>query len=253
MKPPGEAALAHAQLGCKFEVKWTANKIDPRGAPPLVFRAETGTPHLLLLLRPTNNFIMKFVINQTWDSLPVKHEPITITFSPGDHGLLMDVSAPFFNDPAAPSGSPGQPFPGLWDYEVVESFFLNSDTENYLEVEICPHGQHLVLLLSGRGNAFQQGLPLSFQASINGDQWEGRALLPWRYFPPGVNKMNSYAIHGSGEGRTYEALYPIPRDEIVEGQKPNFHLLEYFKDFHLQWIMGDGWVQPDSDLWATAQ
>lgn len=49
----------------------------------------------------------------------------------------------------------------------------------------------------------------------------GEALLPWSYFPPNVNKMNSYAIHGSGEERTYEALYPIPKQEIVEGQKPN--------------------------------
>lgn len=68
---------------------------------------------------------------------------------------------------------------------------------------------------------FKQGLPLSFHASINGNRWVGQALLPWRYFPPGVNKMNSYAIHGSGEARTYEALYPVPRDDIEAGQKPN--------------------------------
>lgn len=49
----------------------------------------------------------------------------------------------------------------------------------------------------------------------------GEALLPWSYFPPNVNKMNSYAIHGSEEERTYEALYPIPKQEIVEGEKPN--------------------------------
>ncbi|CAH2300949.1 Hypothetical predicted protein, partial [Pelobates cultripes] len=54
-----------------------------------------------------------------------------------------------------PPGEPGQPFDGLWDYEVVESFFLNSKTTQYLEVELCPHGQHLVLLLCGVGNAFK--------------------------------------------------------------------------------------------------
>lgn len=60
-----------------------------------------------------------------------------------------------------------------------------------------------------------------FNATTEGDRWKGEALLPWAYFPPNVNKMNSYAIHGSGEKRTYEALYPIPKEEIVEGQKPN--------------------------------
>ncbi|KAM4603758.1 UPF0462 protein C4orf33 homolog [Polymixia lowei] len=192
---------------------------------------------------------MEFVIRHTWDSLPVTHEPVRVNFSPGDGGLKMEVFAPFFNDPAAPAGPPGQPFPGLWDYEVVESFFLDSTTENYLEVEICPHGQHLVLLLSGRRHAFQQQLPLTFSATITGDKWIGEALLPWKYFPPNVNKMNSYAIHGSGEARTYEALYPVPKEDLVEGQKPNFHLLEYFQGFSLQSIMGEGWVQPESDLW----
>uniref|UniRef100_A0A8C1EYS6 Chromosome 4 open reading frame 33 n=2 Tax=Cyprinus carpio TaxID=7962 RepID=A0A8C1EYS6_CYPCA len=182
--------------------------------------------------------VMEFHIKHTWDSLPVDHEP---------DGLLMQVTAPFFNHPPAPAGPPGEPFPGLWDYEVVESFFLNNNTEQYLEVEVCPHGQHLILLLNGKHN-----LPLLFKANIEDNKWKGEALLPWRYFPQGINKMNSYAIHGSGAGRTYEALYPVPREDLQEGQGPDFHQLEYFQDFTLQSIMGDDWVQPESDLWDLA-
>ncbi|XP_016347217.1 UPF0462 protein C4orf33 homolog isoform X2 [Sinocyclocheilus anshuiensis] len=192
---------------------------------------------------------MEFHVKHTWDSLHVGHKPIKIRFSPGEDGLLMQVTAPFFNDPPAPAGKPGEPFPGLWDYEVVESFFLNSNTEQYLEVEVCPHGQHLILLLNGKHNAFMQQLPLSFKANIKNKTWKGEALLPWRYFPQGINKMNSYAIHGSGAGRTYEALYPVPREDLVEGQGPDFHRLEYFQDFTLQSIMGEDWIQPESDLW----
>ncbi|KAF3687225.1 UPF0462 protein C4orf33 -like protein [Channa argus] len=145
---------------------------------------------------------MEFAIQHTWDSNPVNHDPIRIVFSPGQGGLKMEVFGPFFNDPAAPKGPPSQPFPGLWDYEGG-------------------HGQHLILLLSGVGQAFQQQLPMVFSATITGDRWMGEALIPWSYFPPNVNKMNSYAIHGSGEKRTYEALFPIPKEEIAEGQKPN--------------------------------
>ncbi|XP_063075678.1 UPF0462 protein C4orf33 homolog isoform X2 [Engraulis encrasicolus] len=191
---------------------------------------------------------MEYSIYHTWDSLPVNHDPVKIRFSPGEGGLRMQVEAPFFNDPTAPPGPPG-PFPGLWDFEVVESFFLNSLNEKYLEVEVCPHGQHLILLLSGKHNAFAQQLPLEFNATISGDKWTGEALLPWRYFPPGVDKMNSYAIHGSGASRVYEALYPVPREDLVPGQGPDFHRLEYFQPFTLQSIMGDEWVQPESDLW----
>lgn len=86
-----------------------------------------------------------------------------------------------------------------------------------------------LLFLLGRRQAFetlffiflQQQLPMVFNATITGDRWMGEALIPWSYFPPNVNKMNSYAIHGSGEKRTYEALYPIPKEEIMEGQQPN--------------------------------
>ncbi|XP_059180154.1 UPF0462 protein C4orf33 homolog isoform X2 [Centropristis striata] len=193
---------------------------------------------------------MQYLIQDTWDSDPVNHNPIIIDFSPGLGGLKIDISGPFFNDPPGPDGPPSQPFPQLWNYEVVECFFLDSTTVNYLELEFCPHGQYLTLLLSGVGHAFVQQLPMVFNASIQGDRWTGEGLVPWAYFPPNVNKMNSYAIHGSGEKRTYEALYPIPKDQIVEGQKPNFHRLEYFKDFRLQSIMGEDWVQPPSSLWV---
>lgn len=60
---------------------------------------------------------MEFLIQHTWDSNPVNHDPISILFSPDQEGLKIEVCGPFFSDPAAPAGQPGQPFPGLWDYE----------------------------------------------------------------------------------------------------------------------------------------
>lgn len=81
---------------------------------------------------------MDFKIEHTWDGFPVKHEPVFVRLNPGDRGVMMEVSAPFFNDPPSPLGEPGKPFNLLWDYEVVEAFFLNDITEQYLEVELCP-------------------------------------------------------------------------------------------------------------------
>lgn len=60
---------------------------------------------------------MQFVIENTWDSNPVSHDPIKIVFSPGPGGLKIEVFGPFFNDPEAPAGPPGHTFPGLWNYE----------------------------------------------------------------------------------------------------------------------------------------
>ena len=55
---------------------------------------------------------------------------------------------------------------GLWDYEVVEAFFLCSKNNHYLEVEVGPHGQHLALLLNGRKNIVKECLPLKWDVTI---------------------------------------------------------------------------------------
>ncbi|XP_054058618.1 UPF0462 protein C4orf33 homolog isoform X3 [Rissa tridactyla] len=200
---------------------------------------------------------MEFTIKHTWDGLPVSHEPVTIVLKSDNAGLLMEVTAPFINDPPAPLGEPGKPFSRLWDYEVVEAFFLSDRTEHYLEVELCPHGQHLVLLLSGKRRVWEvsgqvhsnEELPLEFEVTRMKTKWEGKAHLPWSYFPPSTNKFNAFAIHGSGEDRKYEALYPVPQHELQEGQKPDFHRLEFFKDLNLKELMGEDWKQPESDIW----
>lgn len=44
---------------------------------------------------------------------------------------------------------------------VVEMFFLNKNDE-YLEVELGPWGQHLLLLLKGERNAIKHSLPLDY-------------------------------------------------------------------------------------------
>ncbi len=36
----------------------------------------------------------------------------------------MEVVAPYFGDPPPPGGQPGMPYPGLWDYEVLQSIQL---------------------------------------------------------------------------------------------------------------------------------
>ncbi|KAL5012130.1 hypothetical protein ScPMuIL_010681 [Solemya velum] len=168
---------------------------------------------------------VKYQINHTWNSAEVDHRPVEITLEASPEGVVMGVVAPFFNDPGNPGGAPGKPFPQLWDHEVVEAFFLN-DAEQYLEVELCPHGQHLVLMLNGRRKTIKDALPLTFTAEVKGSEWRGQAIIPAGYFPPNVVKFNAYAIHGSGEDRVYEALYPAPADLFTD---PDFHRLEYFQ------------------------
>lgn len=62
----------------------------------------------------------------------------------------------------------------------------------------------------------QSQLPLNFTSSINNGNWTGCAFVPASYFPPKVTKFNAYAIHGSGPGRVYEALYPASAEKHTE-------------------------------------
>lgn len=165
---------------------------------------------------------LRFVIGKTWDDQPLHHEKAEVTFSRAPSDMVeMRVRAPFYIDPPAPSGAAGTAFSGLWDYEVVEAFFL-SESGKYLEIELCPHGQHLLLLLNGRRNMIRDQLPIQYNATISGTHWEGVALIPLHYFPPAVSKFNAYAIHGSNSNRQYEAY------NAVIGDQPDFHRLEYF-------------------------
>ena len=61
----------------------------------------------------------------------------------------------------------------------------------------------------------QEHLPLNFKAKIEGDRWSGTALIPAEYFPPQVDSFNAYAIHGSGDDREYESLYPVPHGQYT--------------------------------------
>lgn len=191
----------------------------------------------------------KYEITTTWDGSPIDHDSIEITLNKavGDE-VEIEVLAPFFDDPPSPGGTYGQPFPKLWEYEVVEVFFLGKD-ERYLEVELCPHGQHLLLFLNGAKNAIKQQLPIKYEAKIIGKKWYGSAKIPADYFPPGINLINAYAIHGSDEQRIYESLYPTPTGKY---ENPDFHRLEYFQPIKFEEILPSNSNSQLSEIWKEA-
>ncbi|CAM1309445.1 C4orf33 (predicted) [Pycnogonum litorale] len=193
--------------------------------------------------------MMEFAINTTWDSRALDHKPISVKFQKSDDYLKISAEAPFFDDPRPSGGSiPGQPYDELWNYEVVEAFFL-SDDDKYLEVEFSPHGQHLVLLLNGCRNPIKSMLPLEFNAAIDEGTWVGEAFIPLSYFPPNVKRFNAYAIHGIGDQRIYESLYPVPAGIFED---PDFHRLDYFKSIDFDSLVPGNDVSGISEIWRNA-
>lgn len=194
-----------------------------------------------------------YSITKQWNGVPINHQPLNFTLSstPDFRGVKFEVQATLFNDPGPPPCPSGQACQNLWDYEVAEIFFLGLD-EKYLEVEVSPHGQHLVLLLNGVRKPFRTMLRMSYSATKDelSKRWSGTAIIPLEYFPPGIaaGKMNAYSIYGSGSKRVYEALYPAPKSSST----PDFHRLELFKPLNFKAMFPSSWTQPESNYWKGA-
>ncbi|XP_023341863.1 UPF0462 protein C4orf33 homolog isoform X4 [Eurytemora carolleeae] len=168
-------------------------------------------------------------VGLSWDGEEKIENSAKIFLSASGDDLAVRLVAPYYGDLAPPGGQPGEPYSNLWDYEVVELFFLN-DAEEYLELEFGPHAQHLVLLLK-------------YTAEIQGHVWTGSAIIPGSYFPPICTKINGYAIHGTGNNRKYEAVFE------VAGPQPDFHRIHKFGAFNLADILVSNSRSDHSKIW----
>lgn len=83
--------------------------------------------------------MLNFQIKTTWNGEAIDHVPIELNLESSEKGLMINVKAPFFNDPPPENETESSDgaFDRLWDFEVVEAFFLN-DNNDYLEVELNP-------------------------------------------------------------------------------------------------------------------
>ena len=192
---------------------------------------------------------VQLCIASTWDgALIPDDERATVTLRASADALIVEVTAQFHGDP--PPATP--PAPGgtweLWEHEVVELFLVAmpaGDGEGdggaggrprYTELELGPHGHHLLLGLDGvRDPSPERALPLgAYEARVEGARWTGRAALPWDSFPARPSsaasasseeplRVNAFAIHGVEAGRRYLAATPVP------GPHPDFHRLECFQ------------------------
>ena len=168
---------------------------------------------------------MKLTLAHLWDGQPVPpSEHVHLVLGEWEGGLEIRVDAPGPWDPAPPG--PVGPFWGLWEHEVVE-VFVAGEGLSYTEIELGPHGHHLVLRLEGPRQVVQRELPLDYTVSRavgprSEGRWQGLARLDRNLLPPGPHRMNAYAIRGEGSKRRYLAWQPVP------GVEPDFHQLSCF-------------------------
>ena len=158
----------------------------------------------------------------TWDGDRVEHsETAHMAVNETAMGITLRIDAPYHDDPA-PEAAIGSLWE-LWNWEVVELFLLGPN-ECYLEVEVGPHGHYLALRLKGERNIIDHGHQLDVDTNISGNRWTGTVTVPSELLPKKPWRVNSYAIHGTGDERRYLASFPVP------GPHPDYHRLTYFRD-----------------------
>jgi hypothetical protein len=159
-------------------------------------------------------------IAHTWQGQPLPPEQCAeLQLQLHAEQLEIAVDAPYFADPAPPG--PVGPTDRLWEYEVCELFIADMG-EHYLEVELSPHGHHLVLELRGVRKVVRSSLPIAYQVTCSAGRYQGVARVPRSYLPEGAARANAYLIHGVSAERSYCAHAP------PLGDVPDFHRLERF-------------------------
>jgi hypothetical protein len=163
---------------------------------------------------------VRFAIEHHWDGRvadPADHTYVDLSL--GESFIEVRVDAPFSGDPAP--AKPAGRVDGLWRYEVVELFLLGS-AERYLEIELGPHGHHLLLKLRGQRVVVDEPCPVDYTAQLRDGRWVGHARLARDVAPDPIERANAYAIRGEGGERRYLAWRPVP------GPAPDFHRLACF-------------------------
>ncbi|CAI4231849.1 unnamed protein product [Auanema sp. JU1783] len=196
-----------------------------------------------------------YVIDKTWNGLPVDHAPIKVNMNwqfekiegkPHKRVVKVNFEAPLFDDPE-PDDPPGI-LNDLYNYECIEFFFANQKNQ-YLEVEVGPHGHWLCILFDGVRKPFNNGEELELVVNnkiIGSDTWQGELEIPLAYFPGNVTKFNSYAIHGTGDERVYEALYPVTDGSYEE---PDFHRTQFYGKMNMRRIVPENYIhRPFADF-----
>lgn len=173
-------------------------------------------------------------IGWTWDGRPLPaEERAAVRLVPEGDDLQLQLLAPLAHVPPPP-GPPG-PTPGLWEHEVVE-LFLAGDGPAYLEVEIGPHGHHLVLHLADVRRPVATGLPLACTTASDADAWAADARLPAAWLPPRPWRAAAFRVR-PGADPPHLASLPLP------GPRADFHQPHRFPALALGNPDDDGLVE----------
>ncbi|KJH44348.1 hypothetical protein DICVIV_09617 [Dictyocaulus viviparus] len=202
-----------------------------------------------------------YTIDKTWDGLPVDHDPIHVKMKwhfakqrgkPHKRVIKVNFEAPLFDDPEAPPDPPGILPGSIIGLELCfETWFLILSHMKY-----CPSSCYNDIRflnsnsLEELGKHVGEELELEITNKFVGNVWNCELEIPLAYLPgsiiafhmilqlPDITKFNSFAIHGTGSERVYEALNPVTDGNFEE---PDFHRLQFYGKINMRRLLPDGY------------
>ncbi len=160
---------------------------------------------------------MNLEVKRRWngDECPDKSIRGNFQVERTDGGLLITATAPKFSVEHHPNAPSGKRFDGLWDYDVLEIFFVGEDGK-YIEVELGTAGHYLVLGFDGvrrRANDFYDHVfEHTFYREKDGSTIN-TIFIPNDILPPLITRVNAFII----ANQEFLAHAPLP------GAKADFH------------------------------
>lgn len=175
-----------------------------------------------------------------------QHHPYSIKFTLlSNMDIIIEVDAPFYNDPPPPTSIPTSKYEHLYQHEVVEIFLSSfsdvNDNDNdssssppsrpYLEVQLGPHGHYMIVYFTNEGDFASQDLGIELdtlpQATIDYSlgRWHSTLILPNYLLPDGTAmstptaaddhnqsgesyymwSMNAFAIHNRSNQHQFQS------------------------------------------------
>ena len=184
----------------------------------------------------------KFEVKTSWDGSQLPETDIvSVSFScehvdgKSEPEMRIKLDAPFYDNPPPKSTKDGSSCACLWEFEVVE-IFLKGRMDKYIEIELSPHDEYLILAMDGHRQCFHEALrPLSYKCGIVSHRWWAELVIPFSYLPPpfvagscSLFTFNVYALHNDREGsRRCAALFPS--SESFDYDSPDTHRLHLFE------------------------
>ncbi len=158
---------------------------------------------------------LRLEVKQCWDGAPASPaQRAWVEWSASDGALHVAAGMPHQHPARIPDAPPGARVDGLWEFDVVECFFVGADGR-YVELELGAGGHHLALAFaSPRTPADDAPTPaLEIVWTRDAARWRSQCVLPRDWLPEPIVAANAFAIGGGA----FLAHHP------TGGPRPDFH------------------------------